>query len=158
MKRIILVALVAVTVVLLLTRCRHKEDYTLAQPAENITGVEIVYVGNSRILCGGFYESIKPVCTIAEEDWEAFFTDFYAMDCSGYLNDPNLNYEGELIRITYSDGGFEVIGTHAGFYCTKDRDQRYIYLRFDEDLYQSLISKWKLEARGAQGTASCPDA
>lgn len=148
MKRVILVSLMLISIILLLTVCDRTDKYTLSQPYENVEKVEIVYVANDNILVKGFYDAIKPVCTLDEEQWSAFFEDLFSMECSRYLNDPAESVTGEVVQITYNDGSFELIGKDSIFCSSSDREWDYLPYYFDDDVFYRFISAWGQVAQG----------
>lgn len=143
MKRFNSVVLVLILIVLLLALCSRKDAYTLSQPYPNVVNVEIVYVANDMILVKGFYDSIEPICALEAEQIDAFFDKFNTMACSRYLNDPAESVTGEVIRVTYRDGAFELIGHQAGFYCAKDKNWNYRPYYFDDEVFYQFISMLK---------------
>ena len=143
MKRFVPVVLTLICVMLLLTLCGQRNKFTLSQPYDNVSSVEIVYVADDNILVKGFLDSIQSVCTVNVGQWHAFFDDFYSITCSQYLNDPAESVTGEVIRVTYKDGAFDLIGRYSIFYCTSEKSWDYLPYYFDYDAFNAFINVWK---------------
>lgn len=122
-EKILVFVVVPVLIVVLLCHCcvslNKVRDYEfLFDPAE-ITSIEIVVLGEYDKDIGLFEENVISVI----EDHETFLNEFRALECRQHFMDPLRVNEGyTVIKLTYSNGGFELIfgGGRGAYYPSED--------------------------------------
>lgn len=137
-----------IVIVVLLFRfsgCNKVHDYEFLFDPEEIVSIEIVVLGEYNDETGLLEENVISVV----EDHEAFLDDFRSLECRNRFMDPLRVNEGyTVIKLTYSNGGFELIfgGGRGVYYPSEDgsggkfRDYDG-YQSFGEEFYE-LIEKY----------------
>lgn len=135
MKRTIILALALI--LLHLGGCKAQRHYLFSQQIENIDNIEIVYIDPFSAITE--YDQLESIATISSEQWESFIHDFHAIPCSAYFLDPYQAIEGNVIRITYKDGGYEVISEYSGLQITSNGEWKYPPYYFDSQAFNSFV-------------------
>lgn len=126
----------------LLTGCNRNRVYPFAYSSDQISNIEIVNIPASSFMRGGDLQDITSVKTVFAEDWEALLSDFHEVRCYKYFNDPPTILEGLGIRITYTDGSYDIVGSHTGCYILGE-DIKYRWYGFDQEAFLNFIEEYR---------------
>ena len=85
------------------------------------------------------YSAIAPVITVDQEQWQRFLADLKEIPCKQYFNDPVQGFSGNVIRITYTDGSYEVIGPLAGLHVDPKGKWTYKDYYFEKDVFAVFV-------------------
>lgn len=127
-----------------LSGCGIKKTYSPAQPESNIVQIEIINVSRwHEYVPGGTYEH-EVVCEIPAKNFDLFFKGLRDVPCNSYYGSPYNGFMEDTIRITYSDGSFELIGEKSVYYETKEGEWTYPSYDMELDAYTSFLSSWRV--------------
>jgi len=115
--------------------------YDLHEPKENIASIEIVNIENYLQVRNLYFENIDVVCVIPTEHINSFLNDFFALKYEFYLGDPSYYFEGNAIKISYSSGAFELIGTNCGLYRDSKKNTIYVSRFVNNKEFQEFLHK-----------------
>ena len=150
MRKALKILIPVLCAIAVLAWCHKTNQYTLAQPNSCISNVEIVHVPSHTIVDDGAYEKIVVTATIPDDQIPSFLDDFSRVPSKKDFGHPAYYVEGNVVRITYSDGAFELIGKYAGFYATSSGETDYIDYHFTVSRFEQFISEQLLKyASGA---------
>ena len=135
MKTRIILSILFVAVIF--TGCKTQAEYPFMQPEESIVAIDVVYADPYSYTED--YSALEPVFTVGQEQWQSFLADFKEIPCKHAPIDPLQGHSGEVIRITYADGGYEVIGPYAGLHVDPKGNWTYKDYYFDEDVFDAFI-------------------
>ena len=124
-------------VMLVLAGCKAGETYPFTQAEEDIAAIELIYV--ERYEQPSDYSVLDAVATVEQSQWQESLSRFRQIRCESYFNDPPQGDTGMLIRITYADGGYEVIGNRCGLYVNPKGQRTYKYYHFEEKAFAALV-------------------
>lgn len=88
-----------------LSGCRTDFRYA-SDPATAVEIALLVLEKEELTLEAGEYTVLA---TLPEEQIAAFMADFSEVPCKRYLNDPSCFPQGQVVRITYADGCFDLL-------------------------------------------------
>lgn len=136
---------ICVSIVVVLFACsRAPKQYNFSQGFSEIKTIEIVEGVSEKDAVRGNFDDIVVLASIPQEDWSRFMADFKAVKCKSYWGDPAYYLEGRIIKITYKDGGIELLHKSAGFYYRFNEDGigRFKLRFFDDDQFEQLIEMY----------------
>ena len=140
MKKVMIVIFVFL-LILCCVGCEKKDKYEFLQEVSEIKSIEIVEMG-------AFEENaeVAPMSVISVvEKTDTFLSEFLEMNCFSAFGDPQgITEYSKVIKITYNDDEFELIGVGGQAEYTHERQYRnYVgYRYFDEAQFEALISKY----------------
>ena len=138
------VAVIVVIAAIILNNVLRDDSYTFQQQRSNVVGVDIVYVEDLSHLTRGYYEgAAQPVFTVDESAWDAFFNGVAQLEVKSAADPPREGLSGELLRVTYEDGAFEIIGPYMYYYRNAQSHWSYDYHVIDQEALQNLINSLK---------------
>lgn len=136
-----------IIVILCVFYCCGPKKYRFSQKLNQINAIDIVE-GMTELDAGlGNFENIVVLASIPEEAWDRFLADFKAIECKSYIGDPVYWLGGKIIRITYKDGGIELISECTGFYHRFDEEGIGDFKSkfFDDEQFEQLIENYLRE-------------
>ena len=139
MKKSIFAVVLLFGLLLCCNGCKANKTYTFMQTADNISAIDIVYVEPF------FNDQVRVIRAIDSEHWEELLSDFSSIPCKSQSMDPYHSTSGTVMRITYTDGCYEIISAFTGKQINTKGECHYPFLRFDIDAYRDFINKWKSE-------------
>jgi len=108
------------------------------QSFENITSIDILYIdGYSNYRT---YDHLEAVYTIPPERWGTFADSLNKITCKKQSYEPSYSLQGNVIRIIYKDGSYEVISQHTGAQFFVNDYQKYPHIRFDKEEFNEFIN------------------
>lgn len=132
-----------VVLIIALSACGIKKTYSPAQSERNIVKIEIIDVYSwHEYVAGGTYEH-DVVCEIPKKNYDLFFKDLWDIPCKSYYGSPYNGFAEDTIRITYSDGAFELVGEKSVYYETLDGKWTYPSYDFESEAYYNFLSAWE---------------
>lgn len=135
------VAPLLVVLSLFLCGCNAGCNYALRQSTANIESVEVIFI--SPYKAASIEEQIDQasiVANINEAQWDGLFRDIKEMSCSVHVFDPIQSLTGNVVRIIYADGTFELIGAYTCAYYDGSAWQYQSHV-VDESLFYTLLEK-----------------
>lgn len=135
-------------IAVIFTGCRTQVEYPFMQSEGSIVGIDIVYADPYSYTVD--YSAIEPVFAVDQEQWQSFLADFKEIPCKYAPIDPLQGHSGEVIRITYADGGYEVIGPYAGLHVDPKGNWTYKDYYFEKDVFIEFIET--IQRDKGQGT------
>jgi len=130
--------------VLLLVRCFGPQRYRFSQSVDQIVSIDIVEGMTEKDACSGNFSNAVVLASIPEEVWDQVVTEIKEVKCRSYIGDPIEWIGGKVFRITYQDGGTELIGIFTSFYYrwNEDGKGKFSYPYFDKEQFSYLIEKY----------------
>jgi hypothetical protein len=114
------------------TGCEIETEFDYMQKVDEIVNIEIVEVDKNDT-------TIKKDLNKDEEN--NIISDILKLKCYEYFNDPCCTISGDVVKITYSNGNYELISASSCEYFTNGKGCfRMIY--FDTPAFNNLISKY----------------
>ena len=114
-----------------LTSC-NAEPYSFKEPFDEIESIEIVWAENSL--------EFTVTKTLSETEKKDFLEKFQAIKFYQYLGDPP-NLYGDAIKITYSNGDYEMICSYTAEY-VEDGVIQFLWESCDEEDFNELINNF----------------
>ncbi len=155
-------SLIALILAFFMSSCQPQEDFSLVGPEDQVASIEIITVYNwSGIPYGGpKYDPEDPNSyeiqwTIDPEQHDEFLKELYKVPCYRYTNDPWESFAKNTIRVTYSDGSYELIGEVTVYYETPEGDWKYPRYYFNKEGFDKFIST-TVEQVGQGGGSAVP--
>lgn len=129
-----------------------RNSYSFEEPIDEIESIEIVWAESSL--------EFTVTRILSEEERNDFLEQFQAIQFYRYLGDPPTLY-GDSIKITYSNGDYEMICCYTAEYVKND-EVHFLFKRCDEEDFDKLLNKFLEKAvisvstseRSAQHTSS----
>lgn len=131
------VVLCSFLIVLIFAGCSTQVVYPFMQSEENIVAIDIIYADPYSYTED--YGALMPVFSVSPEHWQRFIADFEEIPCKHAPMDPLQGHSGEVIRITYADGGYEVIGPYAGLHVDSKDNWIYKDYYFEKDIFAEFV-------------------
>lgn len=134
-----------VSVMIFSISCENRAQYELSHPMEAIEKIELVRIerGDEDKIAYGDTNKYIPIQEVSKEMYSEFISDFKSLDCFGYRTDPGCIFPGiQGIRISYSNGDYEVISEDAQSSLKGDRYRDYGYYYFDHDEFVDFLDKY----------------
>lgn len=123
---------------------RGGNGYAFQQDRSNVAGVDIVYVKDLSHLTTGYYEgAAETVSVIDEASWDSLFKRFDELRVKTASHPPREELSGQLIRVTYEDGAFEIIGPYMYYYRDAKGQQSYDCHAIDREEFEDLVNSFK---------------
>ena len=144
MKDILKIAFL-VSVMIFSTGCENRAQYELIQTVDAIDKIELVRIerGDENMIAYGDTNRYIPIQEVSKEMYSEFISDFKSLDCYEYRTDPGCIFPGiQGIRISYSNGDYEVISEDAQSSLRGDRYRDYGYYYFDHDEFVDFLDKY----------------
>ncbi|MBQ2737690.1 MAG: hypothetical protein IJF38_03295 [Clostridia bacterium] len=148
MKKTI-ICLLSLLIMLSLFGCSVRHPYEFWGEEDKIEKIEIIkcrYYIFDEVITGFDYDII---CRV--DDTQAFLYDFSKLTCYLVLYDPRSafreNHEDVAIKMTYTDGSYEVINPYGqSTFDSHDNsyDAYYGIYSFDNEEFNSLIDKYQM--------------
>jgi len=126
-----------------LSGCEIKKTYSPAQPESNIAQIEIVNINRWFEYTPGSDYDFEVVCEITEENYSAFLEGLRNVPCCSYYGSPYNGFMEDTIRITFSDGAFELVGEKSVYYETSEGEWTYPSYDLEQEAYKNFLSSWK---------------
>lgn len=101
---------IVVTMIFLLILCgcgRKTYSACVNQPIENVASIELLDTKDDE-------ETV--LYTLSDSEYASFWSQFKQISFSKYYNDPPTQYGILAVKITYSDGCVDIIGTDINCY------------------------------------------
>ena len=139
MKKALLLVITIITILFILSSCRTKTNYEFLETTDSIEEISIVELSFDDD--GALVETEKR----AIYDVDVFLDTFKRIDCYKYYGDPlGATQEGvkdTVVKITYKDGGYELISWRGQSKYTVENGLEYYagYSVFDEAQFKELI-------------------
>ena len=137
------IAIWILPIMILLTCCQKKASFALVQSEATVDRIEIIWVYNWFDYDPDDTDTFEICYTISKEQHSTFLEDLYDVPCYKYRNDPIQGFGQNTIRVTYSDGAFEMIGARSVYYETADGEWKYPTYYFDAEAFEDLIAAYK---------------
>ena len=144
MKKKTMYYLLIIIIVLLLARCFGPKRYRFSQSTDQIASIDIVEGMTANDARRGDFSNIVVLASIPEEEWNQFLTEFSSVKRHSHIGDPLQGLGGRIFRITYNDGGIELVGRLTGYYYRWNEDGigKFKPTYFDEEQFEHLIEKY----------------
>ena len=126
--------------IFLLSSCQRRFDFTLAQPEDQIVNIEIICVDSWLTYDPENTATFYIQWTIDPARYDAFLKELYQVPCYRYVNDPSQAFGKNTIRVSFSDGSYELIGSATVYYETATGDWEYPFCYFDKEAFERFIS------------------
>ena len=131
MKKILLSIILFSFVLLSLTSCSGN-PYSFRESIDEIETIEIVSAENSL--------EFTVVKTLSETEKEDFLEQFQAIKFYKYFGDPPELY-GDSIKITYSNGDYEMICSYTAEY-VENGVRQFLWKSCDEKVFNDLLNEF----------------
>ncbi len=129
-------------IIILLTCCQKKVAFTLSQQENEVDKIEIIWIYDWFSYNPENVDTFQIQQTIDPGEYSAFLKELYSVPCYRYRNDPFHGFSNNTIRVTYLDGGYELIGAHTVFYETAAGDWTFPPYYFDSNAFDKYINSW----------------
>lgn len=122
----------------LLVSCTQKPiSFPLSQSRDQIIAIELLEDENQVTDPQNFVVR----CVIPESDYETFLAELAQLDCSRNGFEPATSFGWWIIRIIYSNGDMDLIGSQNNAQVIGGK-KRYDCYCFHYESFRELISKW----------------
>jgi len=137
MKKVCMVIIIVIiTILILLLLLPHK--YKLLHPQDQIITVELLAIDNAKYQNDSEVLSIK---YLSREQSQQLIENLQKAFCRKYFGDFDRRIGYNAIRITYSNGDVEVVGSYNNLYI-QNQGTKYGQCYFDERIFQELITPY----------------
>ena len=143
-KKRVIRFLLTICAVLLLVCCFGPERYRFSQSADQIVSIDIVDGMTEKDAGHGNFGNAVVLASIPEEEWDQVVNVIGKIECHTPFGDPLQSLGGKIFRITYKDGGIELVGRVSGYYYRWNEDGigKFKMANFDEELFQYLLEHY----------------
>lgn len=122
MKNIIRIVLIALLVLLVCHSCFGNNRYRFPNPLEEIEKVELLYNPNRFSAEDPVYEFVL-MRELQSEEVAPFMTEIYQLKTDKYGPPPRRGYGWYIVRVTYSNGDVEMLGSYNIAYIRSGKPQ-----------------------------------
>ena len=129
-----------ILILFLLNSCQRRRDFSLEQPEDQVVAIEIIC-----ILTWSGYDpenenTFEVQRTIDPVQYDTFLQKLYDVPCYRYFNDPLEGVGKNTIRVSFSDGSYQLIGEDTVYYETSIGDWEYPRYYFDKEAFDAFLS------------------
>lgn len=111
MKKRIIFVLIALFVLLICHTCFGNNQYSFPNPPEAVEKIELLYNPNRFSAKDPFYELVL-MRELKSEETVPFMTEIYQLETDRYGPPPRRGYGWYVVRITYTNGDIEMLGSY----------------------------------------------
>ncbi len=122
----------------------NSTDFLLSQPDSNIVSIEIVHFPGSSFYHGEDLDTVIPIAEVPRESHDDLLRQLKTVPYYAYGHDPIQWVVGGGLRITYSDGSYELISHIGGITYDPKHDPAVVHHNtyFDEEVFLSFLSEY----------------